>query len=132
MVRDESELDDFDLCFAAHFRGRAEELAAIEREVWEWLEGPAPPYAMNPEWRRVLDAVDVDALRAQFVYTEDGLRRALEDELRIRELTPIVGDVEPAVAALAGEIGVEVNPRFGTWEEIRVVPGTGSISVPAG
>jgi hypothetical protein len=75
---------------------------------------------------------DVDALRAQFVYTEDGLRRALEDELRIRELTPIVGDVESAVAALADEIGVEVNPRFGTWEEIRVVPGTGSISVPAG
>ena len=75
---------------------------------------------------------DVDALRAQFVYTEEGLRRALEDELRIRELTPIVGEVEPAVAELADEIGVDVNPRFGTWEEIRVMPGTGSISVPAG
>lgn len=75
---------------------------------------------------------EVDALRAQFVYTDDGLRRALEDELRIRALAPIVGDVETAVGELAAEVGVEVNPRYGTWAGIRVVPGTGSISVPAG
>jgi hypothetical protein len=75
---------------------------------------------------------DVDALRAQFVYTEDGLRRALEDELRIRALTPVVGQVESAVADVAEQVGVEVNPRFGTWEGVRVTPGTGSISVPAG
>ena len=74
----------------------------------------------------------VDALRAQFVYTVDGLRRALEVDLRIRALTPIVGDVETAVDELATEVGVEVNPRYGAWEGIRVVPGTGSISVPAG
>jgi hypothetical protein len=74
----------------------------------------------------------IDALRAQFVYTEDGLRRALEDELRSRALTPIVGDVAAAVDELASEVGVEVNPRYGTWAGIRVVPGTGSISVPAG
>jgi uncharacterized protein with von Willebrand factor type A (vWA) domain len=66
MVRDESELDDFDLCFAAHFAGVASELAAIERSVWEWLENPAAPYAIDPEWQRVLDAVDVDLLRAEF------------------------------------------------------------------
>jgi hypothetical protein len=75
---------------------------------------------------------EIDALRAQFVYTEDGLRRALEDELRIRALTPIVGDIETAVGELATEVGVEVNPRYGSWAGIRVVPGTGSISVPAG
>ena len=74
---------------------------------------------------------EIDSLRAQFVYTDDGLRRALEDELRIRALTPIVGDIETAVDELATEVAVEVNPRYGTWEGIRVVPGTGSISVPA-
>lgn len=75
---------------------------------------------------------DLDALRAQFVYTEDGLRRALEDELRLQGLEPIVGDIAPALAETAEEVGVEVNPRFGTWDGTTLVPGTGSISVPAG
>jgi hypothetical protein len=75
---------------------------------------------------------DIDALRAQFVYTEDGLRRALEDELRLQGLEPVVGDIGPALAETAEEIGVEVNPRFGAWDGTTLVPGTGSISVPAG
>ncbi len=75
---------------------------------------------------------DLDALRAQFVYTEAGLRRALEDELRVQGLEPIVGDIVPALAQTADEVGVEVNPRFGSWEGASLVPGTGSISVPAG
>ena len=75
---------------------------------------------------------DVDALRAQFVYTEAGLRRALEDELRLRALEPIVGPIEPALEATAAEVGVEVNPRYGTWSGVALTPGTGSISVPAG
>ncbi len=66
MVRDESELDDFDLCFAAHFEGSSFAVAAIEKEVWEWLENPVAPYAIDPGWRKVLDAVDVDLLRAEF------------------------------------------------------------------
>jgi hypothetical protein len=74
---------------------------------------------------------DVDALRAQFVYTDAGLRRALEDELRLRGLEPIVGEVEAALEQTAQQVGVEVNPRFGTWEGLTVLPGTGSISVPA-
>lgn len=75
---------------------------------------------------------DLDALRAQFVYTEAGLRRALEDELRLRALEPIVGPIEPALEATAAEVGVEVNPRYGTWSGVALSPGTGSISVPAG
>lgn len=75
---------------------------------------------------------DLDALRAQFVYTEAGLRRALQDELRLQGLEPLVGDIEPALAETADEVGVEVNPRFGTWDGTAVVPGTGSISVPVG
>ena len=66
MVRDESELDDFDLCFAAHFEGASFNVAEIEKEVWEWLESPVAPSAIDPEWRRVLDTVDVDLLRAEF------------------------------------------------------------------
>jgi len=66
MVRDESELDDFDLCFAAQFEGSSFAMAEIENEVWEWLGGPVRPYTIDTEWRRVLDAVDVDLLRAQF------------------------------------------------------------------
>jgi len=73
MVKDESELDDFDLCFAAHFEGVEEEVAAIQKEVWHWLENPVPPFAIDPEWRKVLDAVDVDALRAE-------LARRLEEQ----------------------------------------------------
>lgn len=73
MVKDESELDDFDLCFAAHFEGVEEEMAAIHDEVWKWLENPVPPFAIDPEWRKVLDAVDVDALRAE-------LARRLEEQ----------------------------------------------------
>lgn len=75
---------------------------------------------------------DIDALRAQFVYTEEGLRRALEDELRLQGLEPVVGDIGPALAETAEDVGVEVNPRFGTWDGTTLVPGTGSISVPAG
>ncbi len=65
MVKDEAELDDFDLCFAAHFKGVESEVAAIERAVWEWLAGPVPPYAIAPEWLRALEAVDVAALRTE-------------------------------------------------------------------
>ena len=66
LVKDESELDDFDLCFAAHFEGAEWAAAEIEKEVWDWLENPAPPHAADPVWRRMLDAVDVDALREEF------------------------------------------------------------------
>jgi len=66
LVRDESELDDFDLCFAAHFEGVDRAAAIIEDDVWAWLDSPVAPYAIDPEWRAVLDAVDVDALREEF------------------------------------------------------------------
>ena len=74
---------------------------------------------------------DIDALRAQFVYTEAGLRRALEDELRIRQLQPVVGDLESALTQTAQDVGVEVNPRYGSWSGVTLTPSTGSISAPA-
>ncbi len=66
LVRDEGELDDFDLCFAAHFEGLEGAVAAIEDDVWRWLENPVAPHALDPQWRELMDAVDVDSLREEF------------------------------------------------------------------
>jgi len=76
MVKDEAELDDFDLCFVAHFRGVDAEVIAIEKAVWDWLENPVPPHVIDPEWLRVMESVDVAALRAEFE------RRLAEQEKR--------------------------------------------------
>ncbi len=66
LVRDESELDDFDLAFARHFGGIEGAIPDIEQEVWDWLSQPVPPHPIDPEWRRIFDAVDVAALRQEF------------------------------------------------------------------
>ncbi len=66
LVKDESELDDFDLCFRTHFEGVEEAAALIDKEVWDWLAAPAAPHPLDPDLRRFLDAVDIDALRAEF------------------------------------------------------------------
>ena len=57
LVKDESELDDFDVCFAAHFEGVDAQAAVIEDEVWKWLENastgssrPTPPPATGSSW----------------------------------------------------------------------------------
>jgi uncharacterized protein with von Willebrand factor type A (vWA) domain len=66
LVKDESELDDFDLAFAAHFEGIEEHSVQIEDAIWQWLENPLPPHPVDPEWRRVLEEIDVEALRREF------------------------------------------------------------------
>jgi len=66
LVKDESELDDFDVCFAAHFGGLDDAARLIRDEVWEWLDNPVSPFALDPERQRLLDALDIDALREEF------------------------------------------------------------------
>jgi uncharacterized protein with von Willebrand factor type A (vWA) domain len=66
LAKDESELDDFDLAFSVHFKGVQDEIKAIEDEVWKWLENPIPPYAVDPEWVKMLEQVDIEALRREF------------------------------------------------------------------
>lgn len=66
LARDESELDDFDLVFAQHFEGADEIATEIDDEVWEWLSSPVSPHAIDPEWKKILDQVDVDELRELF------------------------------------------------------------------
>ncbi len=65
LAKDESELDDFDLAFAEHFEGVEETLAEIEDDVWDWLNNPIEPYAIDPAWQKALDDVDVEALREE-------------------------------------------------------------------
>jgi uncharacterized protein with von Willebrand factor type A (vWA) domain len=66
LVKDESEMDDFDQIFAAHFRDIEHFAAAIRDEVMGWLKDPIPPYVVDPAWQKMLDEVDVDALREAF------------------------------------------------------------------
>ncbi len=75
-VKDESELDDFDMAFAQHFKGVEGAAAAIEDEVWDWLENPVAPHEIDPEWQRLLEEIDVEALR------EDLERRLKEQNER--------------------------------------------------
>ncbi len=65
MVRDEAELDDFDLVFAEHFRGVPETAVKIADEVWDWLRNPAPLAAVDQRWHKLFEGVDVDMLRAE-------------------------------------------------------------------
>jgi uncharacterized protein with von Willebrand factor type A (vWA) domain len=66
LVRDESELDDFDLIFGAHFEGLDDAVLAIEKEVWDWLENPVPAPVIDPAWRDLFERLDVEALLAEF------------------------------------------------------------------
>jgi len=65
LAKDESEFDDFDQAFAAHFKEVEEHVAAIEDEVQRWLESPIPPYPVDPAWRRLFEEVDIEALREE-------------------------------------------------------------------
>jgi len=66
MVRDESELDEFDQAFASHFRDAGDCMTEIEDEVWRWLENPAEEYRMDPALKRMIESVDIEALRREF------------------------------------------------------------------
>ncbi len=66
LVRDESELDDFDLIFAAHFKDLDDSVLVIEKEVWDWLEHPALAHSIDPAWRDLFERLDVEALLAEF------------------------------------------------------------------
>jgi hypothetical protein len=86
----------------------------------------------------VLDEADVDAALSQQGLEETGSAgydAAVRDEMRFRLQVSALSeqgvDVTAAVAELSDEIGVQVNPRYGTWTGLEIEPGTGSISVPA-
>lgn len=78
---------------------------------------------------------DISALLAQSNLTEDTLRDAVHDQLIAEALIEEFGDQESFIGALtdtADELGVEVSPRYGSWDGIALDgSASGSISVPA-
>jgi uncharacterized protein with von Willebrand factor type A (vWA) domain len=46
-------------------KDESEPVRAIEKDVWDWLENPIAPYRIDPAWQKILDEVDVEALRAE-------------------------------------------------------------------
>jgi hypothetical protein len=72
---------------------------------------------------------EVVAFQLQNSYTDEGLRRAAGDALVERQLGATPDEAAQVVADYAAEVGVDVNPRFGSWEGTSLQPGTGSISV---
>jgi hypothetical protein len=78
---------------------------------------------------------DIGPLLAQNALTEDTLREFVRDQLVAQSLIDRFGGQEQLIEALtekADEIGVDVNPRYGTWSDIFLEPSSGSISEPAG
>lgn len=75
LVHDEKHLDEFDLVFAAHFRGMP--LAALELtdELLSWLKDPKKLRELTEEERDAIQALDLDELRKQF---EERLREQKE------------------------------------------------------
>ncbi len=66
LVKDESEMDDFDVAFAEYFGGVMPAAAEIGERILDWLENPLPPYPLDPAWAAVMDSIDVEALRREF------------------------------------------------------------------
>jgi hypothetical protein len=78
---------------------------------------------------------DLSGFYAQNGFTEESVRPAVRDELVRQELQGTLGSDEAIFAeldAITEEIGVEVNPRYGSWEAASLQRTTGSISEPAG
>jgi hypothetical protein len=72
---------------------------------------------------------EVLAFQLQNSYTDEGLRRAATDALVERQLGASSEEAAQVIAEFSDEVGVDVNPRFGSWEGTSLQPGTGSISV---
>jgi hypothetical protein len=72
---------------------------------------------------------EVLAFQLQNSYTDEGLRRAATDALVERQLGASPEEAAQVITDFSAEVGVEVNPRFGTWEGTALQPSTGSISV---
>ncbi|RIQ35767.1 hypothetical protein DY240_02370 [Jiangella rhizosphaerae] len=79
---------------------------------------------------------DIETALAQAGYTEKAFRAGVADQLIAQAYSEETGADTAALTQtlvdLGDELGVEVNPRFGTWGDDLTVSGdTGSISEPA-
>lgn len=72
---------------------------------------------------------DLTPLMAQNAMTEDTLREVVRVVLTLEEM----GGQEAyfqAMSAVSEEVGVEVNPRYGSWTGVNIEQTSGSISIP--
>lgn len=79
---------------------------------------------------------DLDTALAQAGYTEEAFRAGVADQLIAQSYAEETGGDNAALTEtlvdLGNELGVEVNPRYGTWgDDLAVSADTGSISEPA-
>lgn len=66
LVHREQDLDAFDTAFAAYFQGVEAEAVQISDELIEWLRNEAPRRELTPAERKLLESLDLDAIRRQF------------------------------------------------------------------
>src|SRR5690242_17117272 len=65
-VHSETQLDDFDLAFAKHFRGVHVEAKKIADELAEWLKDPKKLRELSEEEKSMLEALDLEEVLKQF------------------------------------------------------------------
>lgn len=83
--------------------------------------------ALNPEG-------DINQLIVDNRLTEEGFRRAIHDSIMFNKIADEVGGNDQArqrYQAVAEEMAIEVNPRYGSWEGLQLQADSGSISEPA-
>jgi uncharacterized protein len=66
LVHSETYLDDFDVVFAAHFRGVQIEAKRITEELLEWLKNPIKMRELSPEEREAIEALDLEEVLRRF------------------------------------------------------------------
>ena len=66
LVKNESQFDLFDQCFAAYFKG-AEAPVMLKDELSEWLKNAKLPRELTPEEKAALQALTLDELRQKFL-----------------------------------------------------------------
>jgi len=66
LVHREDQLDDFDIAFAAHFRGIFLESKKLAEEIRGWLKDPIAMRPMTDEERAAIEALDIDEVLRRF------------------------------------------------------------------
>ncbi len=66
LVHDEKHLDEFDVVFAAHFRGIALESKAIAEELLSWLRDPKKWHELSKDERDALQKLDLEQVLEMF------------------------------------------------------------------
>jgi len=66
LIHSETYLDDFDVVFAAHFRGAQLEAKNIASELLEWLKNPVKMRELSDEERASIEALDLEEVLRRF------------------------------------------------------------------